>query len=86
MNDVETLYQQVIRDLPVQTRLQLLALIAQDLAALSVDRPGRLMDFQGAGKEIWQGIDAQEYVNQLRREWDERPGTTAGDNTVPQSI
>jgi len=30
-------------------------------------------DMRGLGKKIWKGIDAQEYVNQLRSEWDERP-------------
>ena len=27
-------------------------------------------DAVGLGKEIWEGIDAQEYVNQLRDEWE----------------
>jgi hypothetical protein len=27
-------------------------------------------ELRGLGKEIWQGLDAQEYVNQLRDEWD----------------
>jgi hypothetical protein len=33
----------------------------------------RLSALHGVGKEIWQGIDAQDYVNQLRSEWDHRP-------------
>jgi hypothetical protein len=33
----------------------------------------RLSELRGLGKEIWESIDAQEYVNQLRSEWDERP-------------
>jgi hypothetical protein len=33
----------------------------------------RLSELRGLGKEIWEGIDAQEYANQLRSEWDERP-------------
>ena len=66
MVDVEVLYQEQIRELPAQARLQLLALIAQDLAALPSSKSSRLMDLQGLGKEIWQGIDAQEYINQLR--------------------
>lgn len=49
--------------------------------ALAVDAPSerapqkrhRLSDLRGLGAEIWQGIDAQEYVNQLRDEWDARP-------------
>jgi hypothetical protein len=33
----------------------------------------RLSELRGLGKEIWEGIDAQEYVNRLRNEWNERP-------------
>ncbi|MFZ4815187.1 MAG: hypothetical protein ACOYL5_11680 [Phototrophicaceae bacterium] len=29
-----------------------------------------LMELEGLGAEIWQGIDAQDYVNELRDEWD----------------
>jgi ribosomal protein S6 len=28
-----------------------------------------IMELRGLGKEIWQGIDAQEYVNQERASW-----------------
>ena len=28
-----------------------------------------IMELCGLGKEIWQGIDAQEYVNQERASW-----------------
>lgn len=73
MVDVELLYQEQIRQLPEQARLQLLALIAQDLAVSKAGKQHRISEWRGVGKEIWQGIDAQEYVNQLRREWDERP-------------
>lgn len=73
MLDIETLYAQQIRELPAQARLQLLALIAQDLASPSWGKQHRISELQGLGKEMWQGIDPQEYVNQLRREWDERP-------------
>jgi len=33
----------------------------------------RLSDLRGVGAEIWEGIDPQEYINQLRSEWDHRP-------------
>ena len=32
-----------------------------------------ILELRGLGKEIWEGIDVQEYVNQLRSEWDHRP-------------
>jgi hypothetical protein len=28
-----------------------------------------MMELEGLGKEIWQGLDAQEYVNQERASW-----------------
>ncbi|MEN9935409.1 MAG: hypothetical protein RLZZ387_1988 [Chloroflexota bacterium] len=28
------------------------------------------MELHGLGAEIWRGIDAQAYVNELRDEWD----------------
>jgi hypothetical protein len=31
---------------------------------------GSLRRLQGLGKEIWAGVEAQEYVNQLRDEWE----------------
>jgi len=36
-------------------------------------RQRHLSELRGLGKEIWEGVDAQEYVNQLRKEWDNRP-------------
>lgn len=36
------------------------------------DKPRRkrqLTELRGLGKEIWAGIDAQEYVNEMRDEW-----------------
>ena len=32
-----------------------------------------LLELEGLGAEIWEGVDAQEYVNELRKEWDHRP-------------
>lgn len=31
---------------------------------------GNLLNLKGLGKHLWEGIDAQEYVNKLREEWD----------------
>jgi hypothetical protein len=52
----------------------------KELAKLLIDmmdtetRPShqrRLTELRGLGKEIWAGIDAQDYVDQMRDEWDE---------------
>jgi hypothetical protein len=75
--EVEEIYRRHIKPLPPVERLRLLALVAQDLAAepaqLPVEHQRSLMELHGLGKEIWEGIDAQEYVNELRKEWDHRP-------------
>jgi hypothetical protein len=44
-----------------------------DLPETASHRQRRLSELRGLGKDIWQGIDAQEYIHQLRSEWDERP-------------
>jgi hypothetical protein len=69
-------YNEHVRALPSTQRLELLSLIARDLAAEGSDGPDRpryhLRDLRGIGKGLWEGVDAQEYVNRLRDEWDER--------------
>jgi hypothetical protein len=30
-----------------------------------------LLELEGLGREIWEGVDATEYVEALRREWDD---------------
>jgi len=76
MSKVEELYQQHIKPLLPIERLSLVEMIIHDLAAEPVrtaEKPKRsIMGLHGLGKEIWEGIDAQEYVNELRKEWDHR--------------
>jgi hypothetical protein len=73
----EEIYERHIKPLPAAERLRLLAVMAQDLAEQSADasrQPKRsIMELHGLGAEIWQGIDAQAYVDALRQEWDHRP-------------
>jgi hypothetical protein len=74
---VEEIYQQHIKPLPASERLRLLAITAQDLAQQDVDtvegRKRSIMELHGLGAEIWKGVDAKEYVDELRDEWDHRP-------------
>jgi hypothetical protein len=68
-------YDEHVRALPAAQRLELVALIASELATerqTASEKPmHRLTELEGLGKEIWEGIDAQEYVNRLRDEWHE---------------
>lgn len=66
---------QEIRRLSVEERKQLISLIVDSLTEQN-EAPSRkkrsILEFEGVGKEMWQGVDAQEYINQLRAEWDHR--------------
>lgn len=67
------IYEEYIRGLPTGERIRLLALIADDLASerAATEKPPRhsLLDLHGLGKGVWEGVDAQEYVNRLRDGW-----------------
>jgi hypothetical protein len=73
---ITDIYARHIQQLSAEQRLQLLALIAQQLAAetplAEAPRTHSILELDGLGMEIWDGVDAQEYVNALRAEWDER--------------
>ncbi len=65
---VEKLYNTKIRKMPPRDRLRLLTLIAQDLQ-LPTKTNHQISELRGLGKEIWQGVDAQQYISELRSEW-----------------
>jgi hypothetical protein len=39
----------------------------------SATPPRSLLELEGLGAELWEGLDAQERVNRLRNEWNHRP-------------
>ncbi len=71
---LDTIYRQHIKSLPREERLHLLAMIAYDLAQDTTRSQTKrnIMELHGLGKELWQDIDAQEYVHALRQEWEHR--------------
>jgi hypothetical protein len=72
--NIEELYAQQLRPLPLAARLRLIELLAHDLAIATEQLPATrsILELEGVGAELWRGIDAQEYVNALRDEWDNR--------------
>lgn len=74
---VEELYDRYIKPRPTAERLRLLAMTAQDLAEQPAETEEKtqrsLLELEGLGAELWGGVDAQEYINELRKEWDHRP-------------
>ena len=75
--DVERIYRLHISTLPPESRLELIARMAEDLAGISSrashNQCSGILALHGLGKEIWEGIDPDQYVESLRSEWDERP-------------
>ena len=72
MQTAEEIYEQYIKPLPNSEKQRLIDKVSSDLA--ETERPKRsLLELEGLGKEIWKGIDAHEYVNELRNEWEHRP-------------
>ena len=71
----DDLYETQIRPLPLRERLHLAQrIIGEAASAVSApDRPHSLLELEGLGAELWHGMDAQQYVDELRREWDHRP-------------
>ncbi|MFQ4145926.1 hypothetical protein [Chlorogloeopsis sp. ULAP02] len=66
-------YQEIrrqIENLTPDEQLRLLEELAAIVRRRVTSKPKRsIMELEGLGKEIWQGIDAQEYVNQERASW-----------------
>lgn len=62
-----------IRALSLEERQQLMKLMV-DLLSETPQTPRRrhsLRELRGLGKEIWEGVDAQNYIDQQRDEWDQ---------------
>jgi len=64
---------QEARALSVEERKELIKLLVDSLTEDVPPKQRSLLELAGLGAEIWEGIDAQEYVSQLRSEWDHRP-------------
>jgi hypothetical protein len=70
--DIDQLYEQQIKALPRAARLRLLARIADDLveAEANDEPPLSLLDLEGVGAEVWQGVDPTTYIDGERNSWD----------------
>ena len=70
---MEVSYEHILRSVESLSRAEQLRLISElaeylRLAARPEARTS-ILDLQGLGKEIWQGIDAQDYVDHERASW-----------------
>jgi hypothetical protein len=67
-------YDNILRSVESLSRVEQLRLISELAEYLRVhttpEKRTSILELQGLGKEIWQGLDAQEYVNHERTSWD----------------
>jgi hypothetical protein len=65
------------KTLSIQERKELVKQLVDTLGTPVSKAPDRekhsILELAGLGAEVWKDIDAQEYVDQLRSEWDKRP-------------
>ena len=57
------------RRLPLADQMRLLEELTRLVRHAAAQSERSILELQGLGKEIWQEIDAQEYVNQERASW-----------------
>ena len=71
--NIDQLYEQQIKPLPLAARLRLLARITDDLVDVEAEdeQPLDLLELEGVGAEIWQGIDPKAYIDAERDSWDQ---------------
>jgi hypothetical protein len=70
MEQAKALSQQEQKEL---IKLLVDALAVKDMPTTEPQKRHRLSDLRGLGAEIWQNVDVQAYVDELRDEWDQRP-------------
>jgi hypothetical protein len=65
-------YTTVASQYVVSEVIRLFATPVPGTAAQEEPRRRSIMELQGLGRDIWEGIDAGSYIDALRHEWDNR--------------
>ena len=67
----KNIYDEHIKPLSREQQRALLDILQTELQNGDDDGPRHsILELHGLGKEIWQGIDPNQYVNNLRDEWE----------------
>jgi hypothetical protein len=67
---VETIYRQISKLKNNEKKVLLIKLITEITASGEAQQNLNIYDLKGVGKEVWNNIDAQEYVNSERASWE----------------
>ena len=69
-NSIDKELQHELKDLPILHQRKLLDIVRlMKRGSGMTPKKHDILDLRGCGKEIWKGVDAQQYVNKLREEW-----------------
>jgi hypothetical protein len=62
---------QAIEKLPLADKERLVSALTSKLSHPRDEQPSRhsILELRGLGKEVWSGVDAEEYVQQERSSW-----------------
>ena len=62
------------RTLSYRERVELIKQLVDSVGDAGIEQRKRsILEFEGVGAELWEGVDAQDYVSDLRDEWDRQP-------------
>lgn len=59
--------------LSIEERKQVIHMLVDTLAEPENTGQRSILEFGGIASELYDGTDAQDYVKQIRSEWDDRP-------------
>ena len=62
-----------VQHLPAEEQRQLLAdltMLVQQAGVKVAPRERNILELDGLGKEIWEGVDPDQYIDEERRSWD----------------
>lgn len=62
---------QQAKSLSLQERRELVKLLSESIQQVEETKKHSILELAGLGADVWKGIDPQEYINQLRSEWDD---------------
>jgi hypothetical protein len=60
------------KSLSVEDRKSLIRAIVDSLTEEKLPKTHSIMELEGLGAELWAGIDVEQYINEMRDEWDHR--------------
>ena len=60
-----------VQYLPLEEQLRLVKKLEELVRAQAQVKPARsILELEGLGAEIWEGVDVKEYINRERDSWD----------------